>query len=101
MIRGVHTMFYSSEPRELRAFLRVAELRQRGVEFVGEIEDTGWSRAIRMKVLLVTGGGPTEDKPDVLFETPSDPNRVPHAMTIRVPDCEGAYSVLKNGAPSS
>jgi catechol 2,3-dioxygenase-like lactoylglutathione lyase family enzyme len=46
-------------------------------------------------MLLVTGGGPTEDKPDVLFDAPADPSCVSHAMTIRVPDCAAAYSVLK------
>jgi catechol 2,3-dioxygenase-like lactoylglutathione lyase family enzyme len=47
-------------------------------------------------LLLVTGGGPTEDKPDVVFEPPVDPSRVHHAMTIRVPDCEAAHSVLSS-----
>lgn len=45
-------------------------------------------------LLLVTGGGPTEDKPDVTFEPPQDPNSVSHAMTIRVPDSRAAYDVL-------
>jgi catechol 2,3-dioxygenase-like lactoylglutathione lyase family enzyme len=45
-------------------------------------------------LLLVTGGGPTEDKPDVTFAAPSDPGRVSHAMTIRVPDCRAAYDTL-------
>lgn len=45
-------------------------------------------------LLLVTGGGPTEDKPDVVFEAPSDPDRVSHAMTIRVADCQEAYATL-------
>jgi catechol 2,3-dioxygenase-like lactoylglutathione lyase family enzyme len=44
-------------------------------------------------LLLVTGGGPTEDKPDVTFETP-DPNRVSHSVTIRVDDCRAAYETL-------
>lgn len=46
-------------------------------------------------LLLVTGGGPTEDKPGVTFAEPDDPDRVSHAMTIRVPDCRGAYETLK------
>ncbi len=46
-------------------------------------------------VLLVTAGGPTEDKPDVMFAPPSDPNTVSHQFTIRVPDCRAAYEVLK------
>jgi catechol 2,3-dioxygenase-like lactoylglutathione lyase family enzyme len=46
-------------------------------------------------LLLVTGGGPTQDKPQVTFAPPENPNTVSHAMTIRVPDCQGAYEVLK------
>ncbi len=45
-------------------------------------------------LLLVTGGGPTDDKPDVVFEPPTRPNAVSHAMTFRVPDCRGAYDEL-------
>ncbi|MCZ7433781.1 hypothetical protein [Streptomyces sp. WMMC1477] len=37
-------------------------------------------------LLLVTGGGPTPDKPGVFFAPPSDPARVSHAMTFRVED---------------
>ena len=102
MIRGVHTMFYSSQAAELRAFLRdklgfpatdvgegwlifdlpeadmgvhptdetegapsgtadisfycddieatVRELRSRGVEFTGEIEDRGYGLVTHFKV---------------------------------------------------
>lgn len=46
-------------------------------------------------LLLVTGGGPTEDKPDVSFAAPNDPKRVSHAMTIRVEDCRAAYDALR------
>ena len=44
-------------------------------------------------LLLVTGGGPTEDKPDVSFDVP-DPTRVSHSVTIRVDDCRAAYDTL-------
>jgi len=37
-------------------------------------------------LLLVTGGQPTVDKPDVVFAPPPEPTRVSHEMTIRVPD---------------
>ena len=47
-------------------------------------------------ILLVTGGGPTKDKPDVTFAPPADPNTVSHQFTIRVPDCEAAYQILKS-----
>ncbi len=46
-------------------------------------------------LLLVTGGGPTEDKPDVTFASPNDPNIVSHLMTLRVPDCRAAYETLR------
>jgi catechol 2,3-dioxygenase-like lactoylglutathione lyase family enzyme len=46
-------------------------------------------------LLLVTGGGPTDDKPTVTFATPADPDSVSHAMTIRVPDGMAAYEALK------
>ncbi len=47
-------------------------------------------------LLLVTGGGPTKDKPDVTFAPPADPKRVSHQLTLRVPDCRAAYEVLKS-----
>lgn len=104
MIKGVHTMFYTSEPEALREFLRdklgfpatdvgegwlifdlpeadmgchpaddtrqhgapsgthdisfycddiegtVKDLKARGVEFVGEIEEVGYARAIRFRM---------------------------------------------------
>ena len=46
-------------------------------------------------LLLVTGGGPTADKPDVTLAPPADPRTVAHAMTIRVPDCRAAYGTLR------
>jgi len=45
-------------------------------------------------LLLVSGGGPTEDKPDVKFAPPVDPDTVSHQLTIRVPDCQDAYETL-------
>jgi catechol 2,3-dioxygenase-like lactoylglutathione lyase family enzyme len=47
-------------------------------------------------LLLVTGGGPTKDKPGVTFAPPSNPATVTHELTIRVPDCQEAYEVLKS-----
>jgi catechol 2,3-dioxygenase-like lactoylglutathione lyase family enzyme len=47
-----------------------------------------------MWLLLVTGGGPTADKPDVTFAPPSDPNSITHELTLRVPDCRAAYEEL-------
>ena len=47
-------------------------------------------------ILLVTGGPPTVDKPDVTFAVPVNPRKVSHAFTIRVPDCNKAYKTLKS-----
>ena len=45
-------------------------------------------------LLVVTGGEPTRDKPQVTFAAPDDPDRISHSMTIRVPDCQQAYDIL-------
>jgi catechol 2,3-dioxygenase-like lactoylglutathione lyase family enzyme len=45
-------------------------------------------------LLLVTGGGPTEDKPTVTFAQPDDPDRVSAELIFRVPDCTEAYEML-------
>jgi hypothetical protein len=45
-------------------------------------------------LLLVTGGGPTADKPQVAFGAPSDPGTVSHEMIVSVPDCRAAYEAL-------
>jgi catechol 2,3-dioxygenase-like lactoylglutathione lyase family enzyme len=47
-------------------------------------------------LLLVTGGGPTPDKPTVTFAPPPDPDIVSHQLTIRVPDCRDAYETLRS-----
>ncbi|MGB3097675.1 MAG: VOC family protein [Solirubrobacterales bacterium] len=46
-------------------------------------------------LLLVTGSGPTDDKPGVSMAAPTDPREVSHSFTIRVPDCRASYEVLK------
>lgn len=45
-------------------------------------------------LLLVTGGGPTVDKPDVTFASPPAPGTVSHEMVVRVPDCRAAFETL-------
>jgi catechol 2,3-dioxygenase-like lactoylglutathione lyase family enzyme len=62
-----------------------------------EREYGGTSCVLRLMgtwLLLVTGGPPTDDKPTVTFEAPSDPDHVSHSMTFRVPDCREAHRVL-------
>jgi catechol 2,3-dioxygenase-like lactoylglutathione lyase family enzyme len=47
-------------------------------------------------ILLVTGGGETKDKPGTQFDVPEDINRISHAMTIRVSDCQKSHEILKS-----
>lgn len=47
-------------------------------------------------LLVVTGGGPTPDKPTVSFASPSNPDEVSTAFTIRVQDCAKTYDELKS-----
>ncbi|MGC2241140.1 MAG: VOC family protein [Acidimicrobiia bacterium] len=46
-------------------------------------------------LLLVEGGDPTPDKPDVVF-APPDARKASHAFTIRVEDCQASYDTLKD-----
>ncbi len=45
--------------------------------------------------VLVTGGGPTEDKPTTTFAPPPDPDTISSQMIFAVPDCQAAYESLK------
>lgn len=45
-------------------------------------------------LLLVTGGGPTADKPGITLAPPTDPDTVSTLITLRVGDCRGAHDVL-------
>jgi catechol 2,3-dioxygenase-like lactoylglutathione lyase family enzyme len=42
-------------------------------------------------LILNEGGGPTDDKPTVTLETPTDPERVSSFLNIRVADIATAY----------
>jgi catechol 2,3-dioxygenase-like lactoylglutathione lyase family enzyme len=61
-----------------------------GGEIVMEGEPTivqlanGW-------VIINVGGGPTDDKPEVILETPPDPSRVNAFLNIRVADIQRCY----------
>jgi catechol 2,3-dioxygenase-like lactoylglutathione lyase family enzyme len=52
-------------------------------------------------LLLVTGGGPTADKPDVTFAPPGDDpdglaGRVSSELIFRVDDCRATYELLRS-----
>lgn len=46
-------------------------------------------------LLLVSGGGPTPDKPGVVFAPPADPDQISHALTLRVADWQASYQALR------
>jgi len=43
-------------------------------------------------IVINAGGGPTDDKPTVTLETPSDPNRTSSFLNLRVKDIAAAYA---------
>jgi catechol 2,3-dioxygenase-like lactoylglutathione lyase family enzyme len=65
-----------------------------GAEFYRQYGSSVVLRLLGNWLLLVEGGGPTEDKPNVTFAPPADPDAVSHSFTIRVPDCRAAYETL-------
>src|SRR5919205_2192803 len=42
-------------------------------------------------VTINVGGGPTDDKPEVVLEPPTDPNRASAFLNLRVADIHAAY----------
>ncbi len=42
-------------------------------------------------IIINVGGGPTDDKPTVTLETPSDPNRTSAFLNVRVADIKMTY----------
>ena len=42
-------------------------------------------------IIINVGGGPTDDKPTVILETPQDPNRTSSFLNIRVADIAALY----------
>lgn len=43
-------------------------------------------------IIINVGGGPTDDKPEVVLDVPSDPNLVSAFLNIRVADIATAYA---------
>ena len=98
-------MSFPSEGMELTHLLVVKEM-ERSKSFYRDVlgatvfrEYGGTSCVLQFLgnwILLVTPGGPTDDKPEVSFEPPGNPNEVQAEMIIRVPDCRKAYEVLES-----
>ena len=47
-------------------------------------------------IILNSGGGPTDDKPEVHLAPPSDPNKVSSFLNIRVADINARYDEWKS-----
>lgn len=65
----------------------------------GEIVMKGEPTAVKLAnawIIINVGGGPTDDKPDVVLETPKDPHKTSSFLNIRVADIQGAYKDWKN-----
>ena len=43
-------------------------------------------------VTINVGGGPTDDKPDVILEPPGDPHRTSSFLNLRVADIQAVYA---------
>ena len=53
-------------------------------------------------VTVNVGGGPTDDKPGVILEPPTDPNRTSAFLNLRVADIQATYELWRSrGAQSS
>jgi catechol 2,3-dioxygenase-like lactoylglutathione lyase family enzyme len=44
-------------------------------------------------ITIATGGGPTDDKPNVTLEAPSDPSHASSFLNIRVADIRAVYTL--------
>ncbi|HEX6208503.1 MAG TPA: VOC family protein [Actinomycetota bacterium] len=95
---------FAGEPSALTTILVVSDVERSkawyldvlGADLYGEYGGTSVVLSfLGAWLLLVTGGGPTEDKPTVTFVEQADPDRVDHAFTIRVADCHAAYEDLR------
>ncbi|CAN5323940.1 VOC family protein [soil metagenome] len=60
----------------------------------GEIVMSGGPTVVQLAnswIIINEGGGPTEDKPTVTLQAPTDPDRVSAFLNIRVADVQAIY----------
>ena len=66
-----------------------------GAELVGAYGGTSAVfRLVGCWLLVVTGGGPTADKPTVTMAPPADPDTASAELIVAVPDCRAAPAEL-------
>jgi catechol 2,3-dioxygenase-like lactoylglutathione lyase family enzyme len=63
-----------------------------GGKLVYSHEDLRYVALANSFIIINVGGGPTDDKPAVTLETPSDPDRVSSFLNIRVKDIATVYA---------
>ena len=94
---------FPADATDLTRLLVVADLARSvawyrdvlGAEIVGEYGGTSAVvRFVESWLLLVTGGGPTADKPTVTMDAPADPDRASAELIVAVPDCRAAHAEL-------
>jgi catechol 2,3-dioxygenase-like lactoylglutathione lyase family enzyme/uncharacterized membrane protein len=60
----------------------------------GQVVLEGEPTAVKLAngwIIVNVGGGPTDDKPDVVLETPRDPHRTSSFLNLRVADIQAVY----------
>lgn len=66
---------------------------------VVKLENPCYIKLANSWLILNSGGGPTPDKPEVILETPPNPNRISSFLNLRVADIWSCYREWKaNGA---
>ena len=85
-IRLTHFIVSDDIPRSCRFYTDVlgGELVMDGEPSIVALAN-GW-------IIINVGGGPTDDKPTVILETPRDPDRVSSFLNIRVADIAAVYA---------
>jgi catechol 2,3-dioxygenase-like lactoylglutathione lyase family enzyme len=94
---------FPADATDLTRLLVVADLARSvawyrdvlGAEVIGEYGGTSAVlRFVGSWLLLVTGGGPSSDKPALTMEPPVDPDRASAELIVAVPDCRAAHAEL-------
>jgi catechol 2,3-dioxygenase-like lactoylglutathione lyase family enzyme len=67
-----------------------------GAEFYREYDSSLVIKFLDNWILLVLPGEPTDDKPDIHYKIPQDPNKVSFSFTIRVQSCKESYEILQS-----
>ena len=63
-----------------------------GGELVFQFGELSYVRLANAFIIINVGGGPTDDKPTVVLEAPSDPDRVNSFLNFRVADIHARYA---------